>query len=71
MADRLPMREGGFVPLTYEASLPLPLGGAGALEAADHILAGPAILTGVGQTCLLRWGRQNAFFFFISLPLLP
>lgn len=59
------MRKGGFVPLTYEASLPPPLGGAGTPEAADCVLAGASVLTGVGQTCLLHWGRQNTAFVFL------
>lgn len=46
MAGRLSMRRGRF-PLTYEAGLPPPLGGAGALKAADHVLAGSSVLTGV------------------------
>lgn len=54
MTKRLQMRKGGFVPLTYEASLPPPLGGAGTPEATDHVLAGSSVLTGVGQTCLLH-----------------
>lgn len=65
MTDCPPMSKGGFVPLTYEASLPPPLWRAGALEAADHVLAGSSVLTRVGQTCLLRWGGQNTAIFFL------
>lgn len=53
------MRRGGFDPLTYEAGLSPPLGRTGALKAADHVVAGSSILTGVGQTCLLRCGRKS------------
>lgn len=61
--------KGGFSPLTYKASLPSPLGGAGTLEATGRVLAGSSVLTGVGQTCLLRWGDKILHFF--SLLLLP
>lgn len=56
-------RKGASAPLTYEAGLPLPLGGAGAPEAADQVLAGSSVLTGAGQTRPLHWGDKTLGFF--------
>lgn len=46
MAGCRPMKKGGVSPLTYEAGLPRPLGGAGAPEATAQVLAGSSVLTG-------------------------
>lgn len=69
MADRRPMKKGGVGPLTYEAGLPLPLGGAGAPEVADQVLAGSSVLTGTGQTRPLHWGDKTPGFFLFFLEM--
>lgn len=69
MADRRPIKKGGVGPLTYEAGLPLPLGGAGAPEAADLVLAGSSVLTGAGQTRPLHWGDKTLGFFHFFLEM--